>query len=772
MGLLDRFITFNKLNGINAKMSPSSRQVAVTRFGGKVHPDAMLPYYEQAYGVYSTLYSCADEIAKNIAGLPFKIYQHRTKSNGEIEKIDISSDRRFTAFYRPNNDMTRYQFDYATITHLITNGEMFIETVKSETVNEIAELWFHKPSRMTIITNEDGIVRFDEDINGRLKSHDKDNIVYLRIMNPFNDFRGLSPLKVLQLETALGINALKFGNNFFINGAKISGIYSLPANIEPDDDMMKRLKEDIRNEYGGVDSAAGAYSIMVLEGEGEYKPIGINQSEMQYLEQIEKIDERICGVMGVPQILIGITKSQSHANVDDQRKLFWNDTLKPLSSMLADMRNYFLLPKFTGDDPIIKGEYDLSGVEPLHEDVNEKSKRVLEHWLNGIATLDQACVKLGYEPVGGKLGSLRLVPAMRIPLEDLAGITSGGNGEKKEIDSIADILRKHLSDKMETIYINDYEQLDSHEIIEPEVKQELYNIPLQIKDYYEEEPVFPNIPGLINLESNKVRTQLWRQEQKQRGHFEKLFIGECQKIFRKQRDEVLGKVKNVIRKSNNDIKVKADPEVVITDVDFEALVLDIGTAAKLFEKSFKKIRIQQLEWAIERLSKMTEIDLTELNLSIADPEIRQVLRSREKFIQGITKTTNEAVKLETQRAVEDAIEKGLTRSETIEQITSRVQNKFAGMERWRARRIAVTETTSVQCGLQQDLMLRIDIEKKMWISQRDDRVRDEHVQMDGEVVATAESFSNGLLYPMEPNCRCDIIPFIPETSLPDISVME
>lgn len=48
----------------------------------------------------------------------------------------------------------------------------------------------------------------------------------------------------------------------------------------------------------------------------------------------------------------------------------------------------------------------------------------------------------------------------------------------------------------------------------------------------------------------------------------------------------------------------------------------------------------------------------------------------------------------------------------------------------------------------------------MWISQRDDRVRDEHAQLDGEIVLLDNQFSNGLDYPQEPNCRCAIVPVL------------
>ncbi|EYB67406.1 hypothetical protein DEIPH_ctg041orf0001 [Deinococcus phoenicis] len=43
---------------------------------------------------------------------------------------------------------------------------------------------------------------------------------------------------------------------------------------------------------------------------------------------------------------------------------------------------------------------------------------------------------------------------------------------------------------------------------------------------------------------------------------------------------------------------------------------------------------------------------------------------------------------------------------------------------------------------------------KTWHTRIDGRERDEHRAMDGETVPIDEPFSNGLMQPGEPNCRC------------------
>jgi uncharacterized protein with gpF-like domain len=55
--------------------------------------------------------------------------------------------------------------------------------------------------------------------------------------------------------------------------------------------------------------------------------------------------------------------------------------------------------------------------------------------------------------------------------------------------------------------------------------------------------------------------------------------------------------------------------------------------------------------------------------------------------------------------------------------------------------------------------------KKVWLATLDDRTRESHVDLDGEEVEINEKFSNGLMFPADPegepsmiyNCRCRMI---------------
>ncbi len=89
------------------------------------------------------------------------------------------------------------------------------------------------------------------------------------------------------------------------------------------------------------------------------------------------------------------------------------------------------------------------------------------------------------------------------------------------------------------------------------------------------------------------------------------------------------------------------------------------------------------------------------------------------------------------------------------QIGRNLRQFYTDRSPFKAMRVARTEVTkassfgNIEAARQSQV-----VQKKTWLTSRDDRVRDEHEAMDGETVGLNDVFSNGLEYPSEPMCRC------------------
>lgn len=121
------------------------------------------------------------------------------------------------------------------------------------------------------------------------------------------------------------------------------------------------------------------------------------------------------------------------------------------------------------------------------------------------------------------------------------------------------------------------------------------------------------------------------------------------------------------------------------------------------------------------------------------------------------------------KKIRSAITQGILQGESIPKIAKRLQT-VTDMDKRAAIRNARTLMTSAQNegrmeGLKYAESLGIKV-KKQWLATLDDRTRDSHVLLDGEVVEVDEEFSNGLMFPADMNagdpaevynCRCTML---------------
>ena len=98
---------------------------------------------------------------------------------------------------------------------------------------------------------------------------------------------------------------------------------------------------------------------------------------------------------------------------------------------------------------------------------------------------------------------------------------------------------------------------------------------------------------------------------------------------------------------------------------------------------------------------------------------------------------------------------GIAAGDGIGDMIQRVENVYSEFPKYRSELIARTEaTTANNEGILESFKQSEVVNGKEWITAGDDRVRDEHAAMDGEIVGVNEKFSDGEMYPSEPNCRC------------------
>ena len=136
--------------------------------------------------------------------------------------------------------------------------------------------------------------------------------------------------------------------------------------------------------------------------------------------------------------------------------------------------------------------------------------------------------------------------------------------------------------------------------------------------------------------------------------------------------------------------------------------------------------------------------------------VRILLQERAILIRRINGTIKGQIAAE----LAEAIGQG----ETVRQMADRIRDVY-NMAHGRAILIARTEMTGALNGGNFLYCELAGVEKKKWLTARDEFVRESHQRLEGEVVAMQESFGNGLMFPGAPgppeeicNCRCSWMP--------------
>ena len=114
------------------------------------------------------------------------------------------------------------------------------------------------------------------------------------------------------------------------------------------------------------------------------------------------------------------------------------------------------------------------------------------------------------------------------------------------------------------------------------------------------------------------------------------------------------------------------------------------------------------------------------------------------------------------------ISRGIAQSLSYQEIARNIKNT-TNVDYNKTLRIAKTEGHRIQCESAYNVQVRAK-EKgativKQWDSTLDSRTRESHQKLDGEIVNVNEKFSNGLMYPGDPNgsasevvnCRCALL---------------
>ena len=119
-------------------------------------------------------------------------------------------------------------------------------------------------------------------------------------------------------------------------------------------------------------------------------------------------------------------------------------------------------------------------------------------------------------------------------------------------------------------------------------------------------------------------------------------------------------------------------------------------------------------------------------------------------------------------SIKTLLTEGYQSGKGINYVSNLLVKRFDQLQTWEARRIARTEIHNSHNTAVMDTYNEYGVEYTMWISADDERTRESHLEINGEIIRLGDTYSNGLRFPGDTdgpieewiNCRCSNAPYV------------
>jgi len=259
----------------------------------------------------------------------------------------------------------------------------------------VREMYQLRPDRMKIVPGSNGFPQaYVYEVNQRKVRFDIDPatlrgpVRHLKLFHPTDDWYGLSPIEAGAYAVDTHNEAGAWMQSLLQNSARPSGALTVKDDKTLSDDEFNRLKTELDEQYGGSRNAGRP---MLLEGGLDWKAMGLSPSDMALIETKLSAARDVALALGVPPQLLGIPGDNTYSNYQEARLAFWEDTVMPLVTMIADDWNASLGEP---EGVILKPDFDQ--VPAIVE-----KKRAQWEMLDSTTslTLNEKREAMGYEPV-------------------------------------------------------------------------------------------------------------------------------------------------------------------------------------------------------------------------------------------------------------------------------------------------------------------------------------------------------------------------------------
>jgi len=254
-----------------------------------------------------------------------KRFIYREEADGGKTKINARRDPRQKVLSRfPNPETTRFEFEWmmGLQDHFYGNSFAYLEFDEKFKCNA---MWALKSRNMEIARDPNTrrlIYRYA--MPDGTKEVFPDWRIHHRKGPSLDGMVGLSVFELAMNSVALGLALEEYSARIFANDATPRGILTTKNKLSPA--AKEQIREEMHKNHKGLKNAG---KLGILDGELEFKAVGLDNNVMQFVETYENQRERIAAWFRVPQHLAGILSESTNNNIEQQHEEFVEYTVVP-----------------------------------------------------------------------------------------------------------------------------------------------------------------------------------------------------------------------------------------------------------------------------------------------------------------------------------------------------------------------------------------------------------------------------------------------------------
>jgi len=264
----------------------------------------------------TTVWACVKLLAETVSSLPLTIY--KVTENGR--KVDENHPLSLLFNRKPNRYQTRVEFFESVILNLVTSGNGFC--LIDRLGDRITSLMPLMSAQMEVELLRNGSIVYKYTSGQETIIYPESRIWHLKLMG--NGIVGMSPLQYHAKSLGIAQAAESAVTKILKNGGKRSGVFKIDKWVTPDQ------REILRASYNSL--VEGDERLLILEGGTSFDPIALSPQDIELLESRKFQKSELCGIFGVPSIMINDTSSSTvwGSGISQIVEGFYKLALRPL----------------------------------------------------------------------------------------------------------------------------------------------------------------------------------------------------------------------------------------------------------------------------------------------------------------------------------------------------------------------------------------------------------------------------------------------------------